>query len=135
MSERSYSLDTNIVSDLLRNPRGRAASAILAVGEDTICISAIVASELHYGAAKSGSTRIAHMVEELLREVPILAYEPPADRHYGRIRAELEAKGQSIGGNDLLIAAQALANNLILVTDNVREFGRISELTIENWLR
>jgi tRNA(fMet)-specific endonuclease VapC len=135
LSERPYFLDTNIVSDLLRNPRGRTASAILTAGEDNICISAIVASELRYGVAKSGSTRIANMVEELLREVPILAYEPPADRHYGRIRAELEVRGELIGGNDMLIAAQALAHDLILVTDNVREFGRISELTIENWLR
>jgi len=129
-----YLLDTNIISNLIRNPSGLAAGRIEASGYANIFTSIIVAAKLRYGAAKKGSPRLQAAIESVLETVPVLPLEMPADVEYGRIRAELEAAGMIIGGNDLLIAAHASALNLTLVTDNVREFCRISGLKVENWL-
>lgn len=74
-------------------------------------------------------------VEQLLEAIEVLPLEAKTDVHYGRIRAQLEKTGTPIGGNDPLIAANALAIDAVLVTDNVREFKRVKELRIENWLR
>ena len=71
----------------------------------------------------------------MLGALEILPFAAPADAAYGRLRARLEQTGQPIGGNDLLIAAQAAALGQVIVTDNEREFGRIDELACENWLR
>jgi tRNA(fMet)-specific endonuclease VapC len=130
----SYMLDTNIISDLIRNPQGRAAKRIAKVGEDNICTSVIVAAELRYGCAKSGSTRLLKAVEDLLGEISVLPFDVPADTEYGGIRAELEAAGKPIGGNDLLIAAHAYATGATIVTANTDEFKRIRGLNVENWL-
>ncbi|MBW9055853.1 PIN domain-containing protein [Rhizobium mesosinicum] len=73
-------------------------------------------------------------VESILRALPILPLDVPADIKYGDIRAELEAAGQTIGLNDLLIAAHARALDLTLATDNMREFQRIRGLNLQNWL-
>jgi len=127
-------LDTNIVSDLIRNPQGRAAKRIAKLGEDNICTSVIVAAELRYGCAKSGSKRMIKAVEDLLGEIQVLPLEVPADTEYGRIRAELEAAGRPIGGNDLLIAAHAYATGATIVTANTGEFKRVRGLNVENWL-
>jgi tRNA(fMet)-specific endonuclease VapC len=127
-------LDTNIISDLIRNPQGRAAKRIAKVGEDNICTSIIVAAELRYGCTKSGSTRLLRAVEELLGEIEVLPLEVPADAEYGGIRSELEAAGKPIGGNDLLIAAHACAVQATIVTANTDEFKRIRGLSVENWL-
>jgi tRNA(fMet)-specific endonuclease VapC len=126
-------LDTNIVSDLIRNPQGRAAKRIAKVGEENICTSVIVAAELRYGCAKSGSTRLLKAVEDLLAEIKVLPFDVPADAEYGGIRSELEAAGKPIGGNGLLIAAHALATGATIVTDNTGEFKRIRGLSVQNW--
>jgi tRNA(fMet)-specific endonuclease VapC len=123
-----YTLDTNIISDLIRNPQGKAARRIGKVGEDNVCTSIIVAAELRYGCAKSGSQRLLKAVEDLLSEINVLPFDVSAD--VGGIRAELETIGKPIGGNDLLIAAHACA----IVTDNTDEFKRIRGLKVENWL-
>ena len=130
-----YCLDTNIVSDLVRNPQGRVADKIRKVGEQEVCSTVIVACELRYGAEKKGSQKLTAQLEAVLGALAILPFEPPADVAYGRIRALLERAGRPIGGNDLLIAAQALSLALILVTDNEKEFSRIKGLKRENWLR
>ena len=127
-------LDTNIISDLIRNPQGRAAKRIAKVGEDNICTSIIVAAELRYGCAKSGSRRLLSAVEDLLGEINVLPFDVPADAEYGGIRAELEAAGKPIGGNDLLIAAHASATGATIVTANTDEFKRVRGLKVENWL-
>jgi len=129
-----YMLDTNIISDLIRNPRGKAAKRIARVGEDNICTSIIVAAELRYECAKSGSRRLLKAVEDLLGEINVLAFDVPADANYGEIRAELETAGKPIGGNDLLIAAHAYAIGAAVVTANTGEFKRIRGLKVENWL-
>jgi tRNA(fMet)-specific endonuclease VapC len=127
-------LDTNIVSELIRNPQGKVAKRIAKLGEGNICTSIIVAAELRYGCAKSGSKRLLKAVEDLLGEINVLPFEVPADTEYGGIRAELEAAGKPIGGNDLLIAAHACATGATIVTANTGEFKRILGLNVENWL-
>jgi tRNA(fMet)-specific endonuclease VapC len=127
-------LDTNIISDLIRNPQGKAARRIAKVGEDNICTSIIVAAELRYGCAKSGSKRLLKAVEDLLGEINVLPFDVPADAKYGGIRSELEAAGKPIGGNDLLIAAHAYATGATIVTANTDEFKRMRGLNVENWL-
>ena len=129
-----YLLDTNTVSDLIRNPQGRATERIREVGETQVCTSIIVAAELRYGAAKRGSLRLTAQVEAVLGALEVLPFAAPADAAYGVLRARLEQTGQPIGGNDLLIAAQAVALSYTIVTDNQREFARIDGLRRENWL-
>lgn len=130
-----YLLDTNIVSDLVRNPQGRVMQRIREVGEARVCTSIIVAAELRYGATKKGSSRLTAQLEIVLGALEVLPFETPADTAYGLLRARLEQAGQPIGGNDLLIAAQAAALRYTIVTDNEREFARIDDLPRENWLR
>jgi tRNA(fMet)-specific endonuclease VapC len=127
-------LDTNIISDLIRNPQGKAAKRIAKAGEDNVCTSIVVAAELRYGCAKSGSTRLLKAVQDLLGEIAVLPFEVPADTTYGAIRSDLEATGKPIGGNDLLIAAHAYATGATIVTANTTEFKRIIGLNVENWL-
>jgi tRNA(fMet)-specific endonuclease VapC len=93
----AYLLDTNIISDLVKHPRGIIFTKIKAIGEDKICTSIVVACELKFGAKKKKSPQL-------------------------------------IQKNDLLIGVQALSLNLIVVTNNTKEFSRIPNLTVENWL-
>jgi tRNA(fMet)-specific endonuclease VapC len=130
-----YLLDTNVISDLVRNPQGRVAERIRKVGEAQVCTSVIVAAELRYGAAKKGSSRLTSQLEAVLAALEVLPFEAPADVHYGSLRFLLERTGKPIGGNDLLIAAHALAFGHTIVTDNEREFARVRGLQLENWLR
>ena len=129
-----YLLDTNIMSDLIRNPQGRVTGRIRELGEAQVATSIIVAAELRYGAAKKGSARLTAQVEAVLAAIEILAFEEPADHVYGVLRAPQEKKGQVLGGNDLLIAAQAISLGLTLVTANKREFARVKDLRCEDWL-
>jgi tRNA(fMet)-specific endonuclease VapC len=130
-----YLLDTNIVSDLVRNPQGRAAEHIRRVGEAQVCTSIIVAAELRYGAAKRGSPRLARQLEAVLGVLDVLPFEAPADGAYAAIRTGLEQTGRPIGRNDLLIAAQTTTFGYTIVTNNEAEFTRIDGLLCENWLR
>ena len=130
-----YLLDTNVVSDLVRNPQGKVAQRIRKVGEGEVCTSIIVAAELRYGAAKKGSPRLSSQLEIVLGVLEVLPFETPADAAYGLLRTRLEQAGTPIGANDLLIAAQALALGYTFVTDNEKEFARVDDLLRENWLR
>lgn len=133
-----YLLDTNILSDLLKNPSGRVARKISSLPpeeRDSLATSIIVAAELRYGVSKKRSTILTERVSQLLEALDVLPLEPQADQHYGQIRMRLEEAGTVIGANDLLIAAHALAIDAVLVTDNVREFKRVKGLQVENWLR
>jgi tRNA(fMet)-specific endonuclease VapC len=130
-----YLLDTNIVSDLVRNPQGKIAEQIFTVGESKVCTSIIVAAELRYGAEKKQSPRLSAQLEAVLGALEILPFEKPADASYGSIRAQLERTGKPIGANDLLIAAHALNLGYTVVTDNEKEFSRVKQLSVTNWLR
>ena len=129
-----YLLDTNIISDLVRRPRGPVAGRIAEVGEDSICTSIVAAAELRYGAVKSNSRQLSERVGLLLSALEILPLEPPADQRYAEVRHHLARQGSPIGPNDLLIAVHALTANLTLVTANTREFERVPALHVENWL-
>jgi len=128
-----YLLDTDILSDLVRDPHGPVAVAITAAGEETICTSVVVAGELRYGALKSGSRALRNRIDLILSAVEVLPLETPVDEHYARIRHDLTRRGALIGPNDLLIAAQALTLDLTLVSRNQREFGRVRGLRVKRW--
>ena len=130
-----FLLDTNIMSDLVRHPRGKISDRIAEVGEEHVCTSIIVAAELRFGATRKNSSRLTAHLEAVLGAIDVLALEAPVDAVYGVIRASLERTGQPIGANDLLIAAHALILGHTVVTDNEREFSRVKDLRIENWLR
>ena len=123
-----YLLDTNTISDIIRNPFGPAAVRIEQVGHRGICTSIIVAAELRYGCAKKGSPRLLAKVESILETIPVLPLDIPADSKYSGIRAELEAAGQIIGQNDLLIGAHALALGLTVILREAKRSRRIQTL-------
>jgi tRNA(fMet)-specific endonuclease VapC len=127
-------LDTNVLSDLIRNPGGVVATRISRAGENSVCTSIVVAAELRYGALKSTSKKLSERIDLILSAVEILPLETPADREYAALRHHLASQGTPIGPNDLLIAAHALTHDLTVVTGNVREFSRVPALKVENWL-
>ncbi len=130
-----YLLDTNIVSDLINNPDGRITQRLAELGPGAVVTSVIVRSEIWYGARRRQSPRLSKQIADVLGGLEALPFDAPADEIYGLIRAELALAGTPIGGNDMFIAAHALALDLTLVTDNVDEFSRVNGLRIENWLR
>ena len=130
-----FLLDTNVLSALVRDPQGAVAEHIARVGETNVCTSIVVAAELRYGAAKRGSARLTQQLDVILAAMDIVPFESPMDRVYAGVRTALEQRGRPIGGNDLIIAAQALALDAVLVTDNVKEFEQVPGLKIENWVR
>lgn len=134
MTNFTYLLDTNILSDLIRYPGGSVAKKIAEMGEETVCTSIIVACEMRFGAEKKRSPLLQARVEELLQVLDVLSMDVDTDLHYGNIRAELEAAGTPIGPNDLLIAAHSRSLNLTLVSANVKEFSRVPGLSLVNWL-
>ncbi len=136
MASFRYLLDTNIVSELIRNPQGVVARRMLESGlEKFCCTSIIVACELRYGAVKKQSPKLSFNVEQVLESLPILSLEESTADVYAKIRVNLEGLGLPIGQHDLLIAAHALSLGLVVVTANEREFSRIEGLIVENWLK
>ena len=131
---RRAMLDTNIVSALMRDPRGAIRRKAEEFGLDDLCISIIVAGELEFGIAKSGSRRIRAQFDAILKTMEIVPVHAPTERLYGEVRAHLLERGKVIGPNDVWIAAHALALGLTLVTGNIREFSRVPRLRTENWL-
>ncbi len=130
-----YLLDTNILSDLIKNPAGTVSQKITALNDENICCtSLIVACELRYGALKKASPVLTKKVEQLLGSIAILPLDEEVTSHYAEIRTDLERSGKPIGGNNLLIAAHARAESLIVVTANTKKFTRIPDLAVENWL-
>lgn len=109
------------------------ANRIADVGEDKICTSIIVAAELRYGAAKRASERLFRQLNAILSRMAIVEFKAPMDETYAAIRTHLERSGTPIGGNDLLIAAQARCLDLTVVTANVGEFARVPDLAVETW--
>ena len=130
-----FLLDTNVLSALVRDPHGAVAEHIARVGETNVCTSIVVAAELRYGAAKRGSAGLTQQLDVILTAMDVVPFESPMDRVYADVRTALEQRGRPIGGNDLIIAAQALALDAVLVTDNVKEFEQVPGLKIENWVR
>jgi len=130
-----YLLDTNILSDLIKNPHGKAARHIRMLKPGAIYTSTIVAGELHYGSNKKNSPLLRQRIHDLLAVIPVLSLEHDCALVYGKMRALLDSKGTPIGLHDLWIAAHAMTAGMILVTHNTREFSRVQGLAIEDWLQ
>lgn len=128
-----FMLDTNVISDLIKDPDGLVAKRLEKVGEREVCCSVITAAELRYGAEKAQSPNLTKRIDAALSAIDVLPLGEPSDRHYGFVRAGLAVRGTPIGPNDLLIAAHALTEGLTLVTDNVKEFQRVEGLAVVNW--
>lgn len=134
----TYLLDSNALSELIRNPRGAVSQQFERVGLDPsneLLTSIVTACEIRYGVLKKGSKGLAERADRALAAVRVVSLSAGADEAYAILRTDLERRGQLIGPNDMLIAAHALALGAILVTDNTREFKRIKCLRVENWLR
>ncbi len=135
MAKFQYLLDTNILSALIKQPAGKIAKKIATLGNEKLCCtSLVVACELRYGACKKGSDALTARVEQLLDTIDVIPLQDDVSIHYGQIRTALESIGRPIGGNDLLIAAQARSLGLVVVTANTGEFSRVPGLIVENWL-
>ncbi len=132
-------LDTNALSELVRNPHGTLAQKLNALEPDTVCTSIVAACELRFGARRKGSAPLTQRVEQLLQALTVLPLDTPADEHYADIRATLERSGTAdrggIGSHDLFIAAHARSRGMTLLTRKLREFQRIPGLTVEDWPR
>ncbi len=127
-------LDTNVCVDYLSGRHPQVTRRLQARRPGEICLSAIVEAELRYGIERSSRRRVNETrLDEFLAHFEVLTFDSRAARAYGAIRSALEASGTPIGPNDLLIAAQAQAHKLVLVTDNVSEFQRVAGLKVENW--
>jgi tRNA(fMet)-specific endonuclease VapC len=113
---RRLLLDTNILSELIKDPHGAVAERVLKAGPDHVCTSIIAAAEVRYGAFRKNSVRIRRRAEELLTEIQVLPFDEPADVEYGKLRIALEAAGKPLAANDLLIAAHANAVDATVVT-------------------
>ena len=129
-----YLLDTNILIAALKG-RPEVQRRLETVPLSAMRLSVIVLGELEFGAEKSrhgerNRARLATLVERL----PLVGIDHETTRHYAQVRSALERQGKPIGANDTWIAAQALAIDATLVTDNEREFARVPGLALENWL-
>lgn len=131
-----YLLDTNICIYLIKKRPEKLIEKIKQFKIEELCISTISISELEYGIQKSNypeKNKIALI--EFLIPFQILDYDLGVTQTYGKIRAELERKGQMIGPLDMLIAAHARSKNLTIITNNEKEFMRVNNLHVENWVK
>lgn len=129
-----YLLDTNIVIYVLKR-RPIEVLKIFNTNASRMAISSITLSELIYGAEKSlNIDKNLEAIDEFISHLDVLPYDAKASQHYGQIKASLEKRGEIIGENDIHIAAHAISQGLILVTNNVREFQRVPHLALENWV-
>jgi tRNA(fMet)-specific endonuclease VapC len=133
--EPQYLLDTNIFIYIRQRKPEEVLRRFRELGPGEAALSVISYGELFYGAAKRAQRGAAfELLRELLRRLPSLPLPESAAEAYGNIRADLEARGEVIGSNDLWISAHALASNLTLITNNVKEFRRVRGLKVQNWV-
>ncbi len=129
-----YLIDTNICIYIINRHPVEVIKKFKQVTIGDIGISSITVSELQYGVSKSKhKERNQERLNEFLFPMKVLAFDENAAKYYGDIRYQLEKQGQLIGSLDLLIAAHAMSERLIIVTNNDKEFRRIQNLTVENW--
>lgn len=132
---RRYMLDTNTCIYIMRDRPPEVRARLRAVAVNAVAVSAIVVAELAFGVAKSRhpqKSRVA--LDDFFGIVEVLDWPEAAAPAYAEMRAALERAGKMIGANDLLIAAHACHLGAVLVTNNVREFERVPDLAIENWV-
>ena len=129
-----YMLDTDTCSYIMKRSHDALLNRLRSIPVNDVCISVITKSELLFGVEVSPRRRQdAAALSAFLNYIQILDFPDEASPHYARIRADLRRRGAMIGANDLFIAAHARSLGLTLVTDNTREFGRVSRLATENW--
>ncbi len=129
-----YMLDTDICIYTIKRKPASVLHRLEKLTPDQVVMSAITFAELIYGARKSQNVQAnIQRLNELSEIIAILPFGTEAALIYGDIRSDLEKRGTPIGGNDLIIAAHALSLDLVLVTNNTKEFNRIKKLKIENW--
>jgi len=126
-------LDTNICSYILRRHPESMIERFATLDRQQLWLSAIVAAELRFGATKLGLPRFQAAVEAWLAGFDVQPWPLAATQHYAQIRAALERVGKPIGGMDLMIAAHALAQDSVVITNNAREFHRVPGLAVEAW--
>jgi len=131
--KKQKTLDTNICSYILRRHPQKMLQRFAELEHDEVWLSAIVAAELRFGAAKLASPRFSAAIEAWIDGFEIRPWPVEATHHYAQIRSGLERMGQPIGGMDLMIAAHALSESSGLITNNAREFHRIPNLQVEEW--
>ena len=130
-----YLIDTNICIYIMNNHPPEVLEKFKHIDVGEVGISSISVSELHYGACKSKKIeQNIKRLEEFLYPFEILTYDENASREYGKVRSQLEKKGQIIGPLDMLIAAHAISRELTIITNNSKEFRRIRSLKVENWV-
>lgn len=129
-----WMLDTDTCSYILREQPKQVLQRMDTVARDEVALSAVVAAELRYGAARVKSKKLAAMIESWLGLFEVPAWDDAAAQAYAKIRAAVEAKGKPIGNLDLLIAAHAVSRGAILVTNNTRHFSQVPGLRLENWV-
>jgi tRNA(fMet)-specific endonuclease VapC len=131
-----YLLDTNVCVDFLNRRYPAVTERIRSSAPEDLALSSVVVAELRYGADRSERRGENHgRLDVLTAEIQCLDFDLAAARVYGQIRSALEAEGAPIGPYDMMIAAHAISQGLVLVTDNEGEFRRISGLVIEKWRR
>ena len=129
-----YMLDTNICIHVIKNRPETVIQNFLKHEPTELCISSITYAELMHGVEKSqDAERNRDAMMLFLSPISILEFDNYAAEEYGKIRADLERKGTLIGPMDMLIAAHARSEGLVLVTNNTREFNRVEDLHVENW--
>lgn len=131
-----YLLDTNICIYIIKKKPDAVIKKFIKLKPETVAISNITVAELYYGIAKSSrpnENTIA--LEQFLLPLVEIEYTKEDARAYGQIRSQLEKEGKIIGAMDLLIASQAVSRDLILVTNNEKEFTRVHDLKVENWVK
>lgn len=134
MTSARFLLDTNICIYIRQRRPAEVLARFEKLKAGEAALSVVTYGELLYGAAKSRQKKTAMArLADLVSLLPVLDLPHSAAREYGEIRAMLEAKDKMIGGNDLWIASHAKCLNLILVTNNEREFKRVSGLKVQNW--
>ncbi|MDO9484095.1 MAG: type II toxin-antitoxin system VapC family toxin [Hydrogenophaga sp.] len=126
-------LDTNICSYILRRHPASMVERFAALDRQQLWLSAIVAAELRFGAAKLASPKFSAAVESWLAGFDVRPWPVEAAHHYAQLRAALERAGKPVGGMDMLIAAHALAQDSVVITNNAREFHRVPGLAVEEW--
>ena len=131
-----YMLDTDTCSYIMKRSSDILLKRLQKVPVSDVCISVITKSELLFGVEVSPRRQQDEAaLSAFLRYVEVLDFPDNASSHYAKIRAELKAHGRMIGANDLFIAAHARSLRLTLVTNNTREFGRVRDLSMENWTK
>ena len=129
-----YLLDTNICIYVINHKPQQVFERFRQYQLGELTVSSITASELAFGVEKSGSERNKQALKKFLSPLEILPYDEQAIWHYAQLRHDLQSKGQTIGSLDMLIAAHALALDVVLVTNNTKEFERIERLKLESWV-